>query len=154
MKRYKSINDIQAAIATVKQLQPKSLWITTISLYKSKVLKTHIIAKAFRTTLTGEEGFEPPWTVLETAILPLYDSPINLYNLFHVPYYYTWNSIYLSIHGNHFLINTLYNTLKNPHRRTEKWGQALDRLVTVSSIHCCTSTSALSTLYSSRGLTS
>ena len=32
-------------------------------------------------------------------------------------------------------------------------GQALDRLVTVSSMHCCTSTSALSTLYSSRGLT-
>ena len=26
--------------------------------------------------LAGEEGFEPPWTVLETGILPLYDSPI------------------------------------------------------------------------------
>ena len=25
----------------------------------------------------GEEGFEPPWTVLETGILPLYDSPIQ-----------------------------------------------------------------------------
>ena len=25
--------------------------------------------------LTGEEGFEPPWTVLETGILPLDDSP-------------------------------------------------------------------------------
>ena len=33
-------------------------------------------------------------------------------------------------------------------------GQALDRLVTVSSIHCCTSTSVLSTWSSSRGLTS
>ena len=33
-------------------------------------------------------------------------------------------------------------------------GQALDRLVTVSSIHYCTSTSALSTSSSSRGLTS
>ena len=32
-------------------------------------------------------------------------------------------------------------------------GQTLDRLVTVSSIHCCTSTSALSTWYSFRGLT-
>ena len=32
-------------------------------------------------------------------------------------------------------------------------GHALDRLVTVSSIHCCTSTSALSTSSSSRGLT-
>ena len=32
-------------------------------------------------------------------------------------------------------------------------GYALDRLVTVSSVHCCTSTSALSTLSSSRGLT-
>ena len=32
-------------------------------------------------------------------------------------------------------------------------GQALDRLVAVSSIHCCTSTSALSTSSSSRGLT-
>ena len=33
-------------------------------------------------------------------------------------------------------------------------GQALDRLVTVSSGHCCPSTSALSTSSSSRGLTS
>ena len=33
-------------------------------------------------------------------------------------------------------------------------GQALDRLVTVSSMHCCTSTPALSTSSSSRGLTS
>ena len=33
-------------------------------------------------------------------------------------------------------------------------GQALDRLVAVSSIHCCTSTSALSTSSSSRGFTS
>ena len=33
-------------------------------------------------------------------------------------------------------------------------GQAFDRLVTVSSVHCCTSTSALSTLYSSRDLIS
>ena len=32
-------------------------------------------------------------------------------------------------------------------------GHALDRLVTVSSIHCCTSTSVLSTSSSSRGLT-
>ena len=34
------------------------------------------------------------------------------------------------------------------------FGQTLDRLVTVSSIHYCTSTSALSTSSSSRGLTS
>ena len=33
-------------------------------------------------------------------------------------------------------------------------GQALDRLVTVSSTHCCASTPALSTSSSSRGLTS
>ena len=33
-------------------------------------------------------------------------------------------------------------------------GHALDRLVTASSMHCCTSTSALSTSSSSRGLTS
>ena len=32
-------------------------------------------------------------------------------------------------------------------------GQALDLLVTVSSMHCCTSTPALSTSYSPRGLT-
>ena len=32
-------------------------------------------------------------------------------------------------------------------------GYALDRLVTVSSMHCCTSTSVLSTSSSSRGLT-
>ena len=36
---------------------------------------------------------------------------------------------------------------------SDSLGQALDRLVTVSSIHCCTSTSALSTWYSFRGLT-
>ena len=29
-------------------------------------------------TCAGEEGFEPPWTVLETVILPLYDSPVCL----------------------------------------------------------------------------
>ena len=29
--------------------------------------------------LAGEEGFEPPWTVLETGILPLDDSPKSLY---------------------------------------------------------------------------
>ena len=29
-------------------------------------------------TLAGVEGFEPPRTVLETAILPLYDSPMKL----------------------------------------------------------------------------
>ena len=34
-----------------------------------------------------------------------------------------------------------------------RFGHALDRLVAVSSIHYCTSTSALSTLSSSRGLT-
>ena len=34
------------------------------------------------------------------------------------------------------------------------FGQALTRLVTVSSMHCCTSTSALSTSSSSRGFTS
>ena len=34
------------------------------------------------------------------------------------------------------------------------FGQALDRLVTVSYTHCCASTSALSTSSSSRGLTS
>ena len=36
---------------------------------------------------------------------------------------------------------------------SQLFGQALDRLVTVSSVHYCTSTSALSTSSSSRGLT-
>ena len=36
--------------------------------------------------------------------------------------------------------------------RSSLFGQVYDRLVTVSSVHCCTSTSALSTLSSSRGL--
>ena len=40
------------------------------------------------------------------------------------------------------------------HVLCSRLGQALDRLVTVSSIHCCTSTSVLSTSSSSRGLTS
>ena len=38
--------------------------------------------------------------------------------------------------------------------RFHTFGQDLDRLVAVSSIHCCTSTPALSTSSSSRGLTS
>ena len=47
-------------------------------------------------------------------------------------------------------------TFKISHRRESISfpGQALDRLVAVSSMHCCTSTPALSTLCSSRGLTS
>ena len=40
-----------------------------------------------------------------------------------------------------------------PPRRFHVSGQALDRLVAVSSTHCCASTSALSTSSSSRGLT-
>ena len=31
----------------------------------------------------GEEGIEPPLTVLETAALPLYYSPMKLYQLNH-----------------------------------------------------------------------
>ena len=49
---------------------------------------------------------------------------------------------------------TLFNKLSKLH--TDPiflFDQALDRLVTVSSMRCRTSTSALSTLYSSRGLT-
>ena len=49
---------------------------------------------------------------------------------------------------------TLFNILSKLH--TDPiflFDQALDRLVTVSSVRCRTSTSALSTLYSPRGLT-
>lgn len=39
------------------------------------IKKALALSKCF---LAGEEGFEPPWTVLETGILPLYDSPMCL----------------------------------------------------------------------------
>lgn len=38
---------------------------------KEKALKS-------RTFIAGEEGIEPPLTVLETAALPLYYSPMNM----------------------------------------------------------------------------
>ena len=58
----------------------------------------------------------------------------------------------------HRTFKTAYTKLKNlfstPPFALPCSGQALDRLVAVSCIHCCTSTSALSTSSSSRGLTS
>ena len=48
---------------------------------------------------------------------------------------------------NHILNNQATTVFPKPS------GQALDRLVSVSSMHCCTSTSDLSTSSSSRGLT-
>ena len=48
---------------------------------------------------------------------------------------------------NHILNNQATTIFPKPS------GQALDRLVSVSSMHCCTSTSDLSTSSSSRGLT-
>ena len=53
--------------------------------------------------------------------------------------------------------NKKIHTLKTAYTlyiKTFFFGQALVLLVTVSSMHCCTSTSALSTSSSSRGLTS
>ena len=53
------------------------------------------------------------------------------------------------------IVLLLYCTFKTSYRFPSSFlGQAFDRLVTVSSMHYCTSTSALSTLYSSRGLIS
>ena len=47
----------------------------------------------------------------------------------------------------------LCSSLHSPSAASYAFGQALDRLVAVSSTHCCASTSALSTSSSSRGLT-
>ena len=46
-----------------------------ISIINTFELKRTERAGSDATRLAGEEGFEPPWTVLETVILPLYDSP-------------------------------------------------------------------------------
>ena len=49
----------------------------SVNIYsKTKVLKTSFINIFSTFFIAGEEGIEPPLTVLETAALPLYYSPI------------------------------------------------------------------------------
>ena len=52
-----------------------------------------------------------------------------------------------------YILKTLFSIFHISLLFNQPSGHALDRLVTVSSMHCCTSTSALSTSSSSRGLT-
>ena len=55
----------------------KSLYLQAITLSLLKKQKRQwLISESLTPLEAGEEGFEPPWTVLETVILPLYDSPI------------------------------------------------------------------------------
>ena len=64
---------------------------------------------------------------------------------FHIP-----SKLYTELSLPHLGFLLVFSVLLSP----MTLGQALDRLVAVSSIHYCTSTSALSTSSSSRGLTS
>ena len=79
-------------------------------------------------------------------------TPMNFYNKKTIPtgtvshYLYTFKTAYKEIINHPFFL-----TLSS--KPTTMFGYALDLLVTVSFIHCCTSTSALSTSSSSRGLT-
>ena len=78
----------------------------------------------------------------------------NPHRRFWRPVLYHWTNPLYSIEGI-YLQNCTHATSYLP--TSCGWplpGQTLDRLVTVSSIHYCTSTSALSTSSSSRGLTS
>ena len=114
--------------------------------------------------LTGDEGIEPPPKVLETPIIPLDQSPLTQKKVF-----LCWNTFKTTHKLIYFLISfhlfsipitfTLYSFLLSSafaalvFAKYSAYGYALDRLVTVSYIHYCTSTSVLSTLSSSRGLT-
>ena len=105
-------------------------------------------APQMRCLKTGEEGFEPPWTVLETGILPLYDSPLSFFFLI-------WQKADTFVFASYPFKTAHWKCLPSStfFHSYQPSGHALDRLVTVSSMHCCTSTSALSTSSSSRGLT-
>ena len=88
---------------------------------------------------TPRVGFEPTTLRLTAACSTdwaMEDHSLSLFSL-HVP---------SKLHTRNILLPTAL--------RSTVPGQTLDRLVTVSSIHYCTSTSALSTSSSSRGLTS
>ena len=125
-------------------LYPVIFWISIYSLYANsahrkgtkKCLKTTV----FKHSLTGAEGLEPStfgfgdqrsanWTI------PLYKRKRRI--LYVIPGIFTY---------------TFKTSYSHP-IDSVSLGQALDRLVTVSSMCCHTSTPALSTLSSSRGLT-
>ena len=124
---------------------------------------------------TGEAGIEPTLTVLETAFLPLEDSPIFILDANTHPQNRTYksNSTGQAVTHCRCATNSCHLILRcasaAPHVRPCKHvptsvpascppssllGQAFVRLVAVSSIHYCTSTPALSTSSSSRGFTS
>ena len=100
-------------------------------LFCIKFNKTNDKTKAWKPNISkllqaGAEGLEP--STLGFGDLRSTNWTIPLYPFYHIP-------------------SKLHTELPSSS------GQALDRLVTVSSMHCCTSTSALSTSYSPRGLT-
>ena len=88
----------------------------------------------FQRFRAGDERIELPPKVLETPIIPFDQSPTKYI------FIYSQNYIHVDIPWKSLLPAIL--------------GQALTRLVTVSSMCCHTSTSALSTSSSSRGFTS
>ena len=94
----------------------------------------------------GDERIELPLRVLETPVIPFDQSPI---------FYFRYKETHLF---RCFLLCTFKTTYKSTFLSScfsypPFLGYALDLLVTVSSMHYCTSTSALSTSSSSRGLT-
>ena len=138
---------------------------------------------------TGEAGIEPALTVLETAFLPLEDSPIFILDANTHPQNRTYKSnstgssgcplspqLFSYRSGGSFIVRSAANFMssdsqmcvRRPARTSMQacrsappavpassaFGQAFVRLVAVSSIHYCTSTPALSTSSSSRGLIS
>ena len=100
----------------------------------------------------GDERIELPPKVLETPIIPFDQSPTK-YIL------YTLKTTYMLTFPWDSLLPALLSEWSTPRWSlrdsvSQRFGQALTRLVTVSSMHYCTSTSALSTSSSSRGFTS
>ena len=125
---------------------------------------------------TGEAGIEPALTVLETAFLPLEDSPIFILDANTHPQNRTYKSNSTGQAGHslsaprptscHLILRCAsaapyvcpcqhgLPSVPASCPPSSLLGQAFVRLVAVSSIHYCTSTPALSTSSSSRGLTS
>ena len=93
--------------------------------------------------IAGAERIELPLTVLETAVLPLYQAPI-----FSFPKAYA-----LQVLQNYTLKKSIHLCSFLKITSLSFFGQVLDLLVSISYIHYCTSTFDLSTLSSSRGLT-
>ena len=91
----------------------------------------------------------------------IYDQRINKFSSWYIHLSnkktanHIWFTASLNLSSCTFKTTYKFKSLLHPFSLTLSYllGYALDRLVTVSSMHYCTSTSALSTLSSSRGLT-